>query len=60
MMVDRLIRMAPTAGHLETHVADAIIAGRGAEIVDELMEALKYDKRVLRPTPDDPTPAPSM
>jgi CsoR family transcriptional regulator, copper-sensing transcriptional repressor len=40
--------------HLETHVAEAVTAGRGAEIVDELMEALKYDKRVLRPAPDDP------
>jgi CsoR family transcriptional regulator, copper-sensing transcriptional repressor len=40
--------------HLETHVAEAVTAGRGAEIVDELMEALKYDKRVLRPGSDDP------
>lgn len=40
--------------HLETHVAGAIAAGNGAEIVDELMEALKYDKRVLRPTPEAP------
>lgn len=38
--------------HLETHVADAVSAGRSAEIIDELMEALKYDKRVLRPTPE--------
>lgn len=38
--------------HLETHVADAIAAGRTHEIVDELMETLKYDKRVLRPTPE--------
>ena len=38
--------------HLETHVTEAIADGRGAEVVDELMEALKYDKRVLRPTPD--------
>lgn len=38
--------------HLETHVADAIAAGRTTEIVDELMETLKYDKRVLRPTPE--------
>jgi DNA-binding FrmR family transcriptional regulator len=38
--------------HLETHVADAVTAGRGAEIIDELMEALKYDKRVMRPTAD--------
>lgn len=37
--------------HLETHVADAIRDGRGEEIVDELMETLKYDKRVLRPLP---------
>lgn len=36
--------------HLETCVADAIRAGRTEEIVDELMETLKYDKRVLRPT----------
>jgi len=36
--------------HLETHVADAIRQGRGEEIVDELMETLKFDKRVLRPT----------
>ena len=38
--------------HLETHVTAAIAAGRSEEIVDELMEALKYDKRVMRPTPD--------
>ena len=38
--------------HLETHVAGAIAEGRGAEVVDELMEALKYDKRVMRPAPD--------
>lgn len=36
--------------HLETHVAEAIRSGRGDEIVQELMETLKYDKRVLRPT----------
>lgn len=39
--------------HLEGHVADAIRAGRSEQIVDELMEALKYDKRVLRPIPSD-------
>lgn len=39
--------------HLETCVADAIRAGRTEEIVDELMETLKYDKRVLRPTPTE-------
>jgi CsoR family transcriptional regulator, copper-sensing transcriptional repressor len=39
--------------HLETCVAKAMQEGRTAEIVDELMETLKYDKRVLRPTPVD-------
>lgn len=39
--------------HLETHVADAVREGRGEEIFDELMETLKYDKRVLRPLPDN-------
>lgn len=39
--------------HLETHVAEAIHHGRGEEIVDELMETLKYDRRVLRPMPAD-------
>lgn len=39
--------------HLETHVAEAIRNGRGDQIVDELMETLKYDKRVLRPLPSD-------
>lgn len=38
--------------HLETHVTGAIAAGRGEEIVDELMEALKYDRRLLRPSPE--------
>lgn len=43
--------------HLETCVAAAMRAGRTEEIVDELMETLKYDKRVLRPLPtsEDPT-----
>ena len=36
--------------HLETCVADAVRAGRTDEVVDELMEALKFDKRVLRPS----------
>jgi CsoR family transcriptional regulator, copper-sensing transcriptional repressor len=39
--------------HLETCVATAMQEGRTAEIVDELMETLKYDKRVLRPTPTE-------
>jgi CsoR family transcriptional regulator, copper-sensing transcriptional repressor len=40
-------------GHLETCVAKAMQEGRTEEIVDELMETLKYDKRVLRPTPSE-------
>ena len=36
--------------HLETCVADAVRAGRTDEVVDELMETLKFDKRVLRPS----------
>lgn len=39
--------------HLETCVAKAMQEGHTAEIVEELMETLKYDKRVLRPTPSD-------
>jgi CsoR family transcriptional regulator, copper-sensing transcriptional repressor len=39
--------------HLETHVAKAVRAGRTEEIVDELMETLKYDKRVLRAVPEE-------
>ena len=39
--------------HLETCVAKAMQEGRTSEIVEELMETLKYDKRVLRPTPTD-------
>ena len=38
--------------HLETHVAQAVRAGHAEEIVDELMETLKYDKRVLRASPE--------
>lgn len=40
--------------HLETCVAAAMQEGRVEEIVDELMSTLKYDKRVLRPLPEDP------
>lgn len=39
--------------HLQTCVARAMQEGRTAEIVDELMETLKYDKQVLRPSPAD-------
>lgn len=35
--------------HLETCVAHAMREGRVEEIVDELMETLKFDKRALRP-----------
>jgi DNA-binding FrmR family transcriptional regulator len=35
--------------HLETCVAKAMQEGRTAEIVDELMETLKFDKHVFRP-----------
>lgn len=38
--------------HLETCVAKAMQEGRTAEIVDELMETLKFDKHVFR-TPAD-------
>lgn len=40
--------------HLETCVAKAMQQGQVEAIVDELMETLKYDKRVLRPVPTDP------
>ncbi|MGH3821240.1 MAG: metal-sensitive transcriptional regulator [Pseudonocardiaceae bacterium] len=35
--------------HLETCVAKAMQQGRTAEIVDELMETLKFDRHVFRP-----------
>ncbi len=35
--------------HLETCVARAMREGRTAEIVDELMETLKFDRHVFRP-----------
>lgn len=35
--------------HLETCVARAMQQGRTAEIVDELMETLKFDRHVFRP-----------
>jgi hypothetical protein len=39
--------------HLETCVAKAMQEGRTAEIVDELMDTLKFDKQVFR-TPPQP------
>lgn len=41
--------------HLETCVAKAMQEGRTAEIVDELMETLKFDKQVFR-TPAESGP----
>lgn len=40
--------------YLETCVATAMREDRTAEIVDELMEALKFDKHTFRPTPAPP------
>ncbi|HET7487779.1 MAG TPA: metal-sensitive transcriptional regulator [Acidimicrobiales bacterium] len=39
--------------HLETCVAAAMVAGRTEEIVDELMEALRYDRVTTGPAPPD-------
>lgn len=36
--------------HLETCVAAAMVAGRSDEIIDELMEALRYDRVTTGPT----------
>lgn len=38
--------------HLETCVAAAMVAGRSDEIVDELMEALRYDRTVTAAGPE--------
>jgi DNA-binding FrmR family transcriptional regulator/thiol-disulfide isomerase/thioredoxin len=38
--------------HLETCVAAAMVAGRTDEIVEELMEALRYDRTVTAPGPE--------
>ncbi len=46
-------------GHLETCVAEAMREGRDEEVVDELMETLRFDKRLLRPLPaESEEPAP--
>jgi DNA-binding FrmR family transcriptional regulator len=37
--------------HLETCVAEAMRAGRTSEIVEELMEALRYDRVATGPGP---------
>jgi DNA-binding FrmR family transcriptional regulator len=36
--------------HLETCVAEAMASGRGEEIVEELMDALRYERTVTGPT----------
>jgi len=47
--------------HLETCVTAAMVAGRSDEIVEELMEALRYDRTVTGPglelelTSEDPS-----
>ena len=38
--------------HLETCVAAAMVAGRTDEIVEELMEALRYDRISMGPGPE--------
>ena len=38
--------------HLETCVAAAMVAGRTEEIVEELMEALRYDRIATGPGPE--------
>ena len=38
--------------HLETCVSHAVAEGRTAEIVDELMETMKYTAAVTGPIPD--------
>ena len=35
--------------HLETCVADGVAAGRTNELIDELMDALKFDRSLKRP-----------
>ena len=43
--------------HLETCVAAAMAAGRTDEIVDELMDALRYDRISTGPGPELPAAA---
>ncbi len=38
--------------HLETCVVAALVAGRTDEIVDELMDALRFDRTVTAPRPE--------
>lgn len=41
--------------HLETCVTHAVSEGRTAEIVDELLETIRYTGAVTGPTASDPT-----
>src|SRR5215469_9311408 len=41
--------------HLETCVAAAMVAGRTDEIVEELMEALRFDRVTTGPTSEEPS-----
>ena len=49
--LERAIRLV-LRNHLETCVAAAMQAGRTGEIVDELMEALRYDRIATGPGPE--------
>ncbi len=42
--------------HLETCVAEAMRAGRTEQVVDELMEALRFDPGPVAPAPAGTTP----
>lgn len=44
-------------GHLETCVATAMREGRTEEIVEELMDALRYDRITTGPSHDEPSTA---
>ncbi len=45
--------------HLETCVAAAMQAGRTTEIVDELMQALRFDRITTGPVRDEASAAPA-
>ena len=47
--VERASRLV-LRNHLETCVAAAMVAGRTEEIVDELMEAMRFDRVTTGPT----------
>jgi hypothetical protein len=39
--------------HLETCVADGVRAGKAYQLVNELMDALKFDRSITRPNSND-------